>query len=161
MSTTYTRDLTVSWEELHRHARSLAWRLLDAGPWRGIVSITRGGMVPAAIIARELELRLVDTVCVSSYAHQRQGELTILKHATVPRDEGKGWLLVDDLVDTGRTVQACREKLPQAHVATLFAKPEGRPFVDTFIEEVPQDTWILFPWDARPSFASPLVDRGK
>ena len=37
--------------------------------------------------------------------------------------------------------------LPRAHFATVYAKPAGRPMVDTFVTEVSQDTWILFPWD--------------
>ena len=36
-------------------------------PFEAIVCITRGGLVPAAIVARELDLRLVETVCVASY----------------------------------------------------------------------------------------------
>ena len=66
-------------EELHRNARALAWRLIDLGPWTGIVAISRGGLVPAAIVARELDIRLVDTVCLASYDHRRQGELQVLK----------------------------------------------------------------------------------
>jgi xanthine phosphoribosyltransferase len=46
------------------------------------------------------------------------------------------------------------------HFATVYAKPEGRPLVDTFITEFSQDTWILFPWDsfATTSFVAPIVD---
>ena len=72
------RSFPVSWEELHRTARALAWRLIDLGPWRGIVAISRGGLVPAAIIARELDIRLVDTVCLASYDHQTQGDVAVL-----------------------------------------------------------------------------------
>ena len=57
----------VSWEQFHRDARALAWRLAGSGPFEAIVAVTRGGLVPAAIIARELELRVVETVCVASY----------------------------------------------------------------------------------------------
>ena len=52
----------VSWEELHRTGKALAWRLVDVGPFEGIIGITRGGLVPAAIVARELAIRIVDTV---------------------------------------------------------------------------------------------------
>jgi xanthine phosphoribosyltransferase len=47
--------------------------------------------------------------------------------------------------------------LPKAHFATVYAKPEGRPLVDTFITEVSQDTWILFPWDTESRFVEPIV----
>ena len=147
-------DFPVSWEQLHRDAKALAWRLAEKGPWDGIVAITRGGLVPAAIVARELEVRLVDTICVSSYDHQDQGEIQILKNI---EGDGEGMLIVDDLVDTGKTAKLVRDLLPKAHLATVYAKPAGRPLVDTFITEVSQDTWIHFPWDLELQFAQPIA----
>ncbi len=153
------RAFPVSWEELHRHARALAWRLAELGPWRGIVGVTRGGLVPAAILARELDVRLIDTICVASYDHQTQREAHILK---MPEGDGEGWLLVDDLVDTGRTARIVRERLPRAHFATIYAKPAGRPLVDTFVTEVSQDTWIHFPWDIGLQYSQPIAElRGR
>lgn len=149
-----TKNFPVTWDELHRHARALAWRLVELGPWKSIVAVTRGGLVPAAIVARELDLRLIDTVCIASYDDRSQGKLTILK--SVPGD-GQGMLIIDDLVDTGITAKAVREMLPKAHFATIYAKPAGRPMVDTFVTEVSQDTWILFPWDIEPQFAPPIA----
>jgi xanthine phosphoribosyltransferase len=149
------KNFPVAWDELHRHARALAWRLLDLGPWQGIVAVTRGGLVPAAIIARELDIRLVDTVCVASYDDRERGEVVVLKAIA---GDGAGWLIVDDLVDTGHTARVVREMLPKAHFATVYAKPAGRPLVDTFITEVSQDTWILFPWDIEPQYAPPFAD---
>ena len=151
---TYNKTFPVSWEELHRHSKALAWRLVESGPWTGVVAVTRGGLVPAAIIARELEIRLIDTICIASYDDKAQGELTILKE--VPGD-GAGWLIVDDLVDTGKTAQAVRDILPKAHFATVYAKPAGRPMVDSFVTEVSQDTWILFPWDSEPQSIPPIA----
>ena len=148
------RSYPVSWEELHRNARALSWRLLEKGPFKGIVAVTRGGLVPAAIIARELEVRLIDTVCVSSYDHNNLRESEVLKGMT---GDGDGWLIVDDLVDTGRTASIVRKMLPKAHFATIYAKPSGRPLVDTFITEVSQDTWIFFPWDVAPQFSQPIA----
>jgi xanthine phosphoribosyltransferase len=150
----YQKTYPISWEQLHRDSRALAWRLVEIRKWQGIVAITRGGMVPASIVARELEIRLVDTVCVSSYDYQKQGETTVLK---TPAAKGDGWLLIDDLVDTGKTARLVRDLLPEAHFATVYAKPAGRPIVDTFITEVSQDTWILFPWDAESQFVQPIV----
>ena len=153
-TTSYQKTFPVSWEELHRHSKALAWRLMDAGPWQGLVAVTRGGLVPAAIVARELEIRLIDTICIASYDDREQGKLTVLKE--VPGD-GEGWLIVDDLVDTGRTAQVVRDSLPKAHFATVYAKPAGRPLVETFITEVSQDTWILFPWDTEPQSVPPII----
>lgn len=148
----------VSWEELHRNAKALAWRLMDIGPWTGVVAIARGGLVPAAIVARELEIRLVDTVCIASYDDHKelgkQSSLTILKGVA---GDGAGLLVIDDLVDTGVTAQAVRDMLPKAHIATVYAKPRGRPLVDTFITEVSQDTWIYFPWDLEAQPIQPIA----
>ncbi len=159
MTASYQKTFPVSWEELHRTAKALAWRLIGQGPdkgqWHGIVAITRGGLVPAAIIARELDIRLIDTVCMTSYSDDhKQGAINLLKG--VPGD-GTGWLIIDDLVDTGKTAKFVREQLPKAHFATVYAKPAGRPLVDTFVTEVSQDTWIYFPWDIEPQFVQPIV----
>ncbi len=148
------RTFPVSWDQLHRDSKALAWRLVDGGPWKGIVAITRGGMVPAAIVARELDIRLIDTLCVASYDDRQQGKATVLKE--VPGD-GTGWLIIDDLVDTGRTAKVVRDRLPRAHFATVYAKPAGRPLVNTFVTEVSQDTWITFPWDMELQSVPPMV----
>jgi xanthine phosphoribosyltransferase len=150
----------VSWDQFHRDARALAWRLNGAGPFQAIVTVTRGGLVPAAIVARELDVRVIETICVTSYDYTRQGDLRILK--TVADDilrmngTGRGVLIVDDLVDTGKTAKVVRDLLPNAHFATVYAKPMGRPLVDTFVTEVSQDTWIFFPWDTGLAFQPPI-----
>ena len=155
-SVTPTKAFPVSWEELHRHARALSWRLSEMAPWEGIVAVARGGLVPAAILARELNVRLIDTVCISSYDHQSLRETNVLKRHD---GDGDGWLIVDDLVDTGRTAAIVREMMPKAHFATIYAKPAGRPLVDTYITEVSQDTWIYFPWDIEPQYIRPIAER--
>ena len=151
----FKRMYPISWEQLHRDSKALAWRLLDINYFKGIIAITRGGLVPAAIIARELDIRLIDTVCVSSYDWQdHKGEVDVLK--SLPGD-GEGWLLIDDLVDTGKTAEIVRKMLPKAHFASVYAKPAGRPLVDTYITEVSQNTWILFPWDSESQFVQPII----
>lgn len=148
MSDPYRHSLAVSWEEFHRLSRVLSERLLERPPWRMLVAVTRGGLVPAAIVARELDLRLIDTLCIASYDDRARGAPQVLKAAGA--GDGDGVLVVDDLVDTGVTARVMRGLLPKAHFATVFAKPEGRPLVDTFVAEVGQDTWITFPWDQHP-----------
>ena len=152
----YEKAFPVSWEQLHRDSRALAWRLAELGPWTSVVAVTRGGLVPAAIVARELDIRLIDTVCVASYDHTRQGPLTVLKP---PAGDGAGALIVDDLVDTGSTARLVRDLLPKAHFAAVYAKPAGKPMVDTFVTEVSQDTWIYFPWDLELQFSEPIANR--
>ena len=161
----HEKGFHVSWDQLHRDARALAWRLDGQGPdeagaWRAVVAITRGGMAPAMIIARELDIRLVDTISVKSYNHQTQSEPRIIK---MPDQElvgdGEGVLIIDDLVDTGKTLEVVRKVLPKAHVATVYAKPMGRDQVNSFVTEVSQDTWIFFPWDLALQYVEPYRGR--
>jgi xanthine phosphoribosyltransferase len=153
----------VSWDQFHRDARALAWRLSDKGTWQAIVCVTRGGMVPAMIIASELGIRTIETVCVASYHdYQEQGGLKVLKPVApeivdLAGGDGSAVLIIDDLVDTGKTARLVREMLPKGHYATLYAKPQGRPMVDTFITEVSQETWIYFPWDMGLAFQPPIA----
>ena len=157
----HEKGFHVSWDQIHRDARALAWRLDGHGPddgaWRAVVAITRGGMAPAMIVSRELDIRTVDTISVKSYDNQSQTAAQVLKapDATLMGD-GTGILIVDDLVDTGKTARLVRDMVPKCHYATMYAKPAGRPLVDTFITEVSQDTWIHFPWDTALSYQPPL-----
>ena len=155
----YHKNFPVTWEQLHRDCRALAWRLMGRRPWERIIAVARGGLVPAAIVARELDVRLLDTVCVSSYTLRSQGEVQLLQDMAHLQGCSENWLIVDDLVDTGKTARAVREMLPKAHFATLYAKPMGRPIVDTFVKEFRQDKWIYFPWDIDYRFVSPIRSR--
>lgn len=143
-----SKNFPVSWDELHRHSRALAWRLLELGPWRGIIAVTRGGLVPAAIVARELDIRLVDTVCIASYDGKVQRrEAAFLKRV---EGDGGGWLVIDDLVDSGNTFRSLRQILPHAHYASVYVKPAGADSVDSAAIAIDQDLWLAFPWDEDP-----------
>ncbi|WP_108649934.1 xanthine phosphoribosyltransferase [Dongshaea marina] len=145
----------VSWDNLQREARRLAARQLPASQWKGIIAVSRGGLVPAAIMARELGIRNVDTVCISSYEHDNRTSLKVLKRC---EGDGEGYLIVDDLVDTGETAKVLREMYPKAKMITIFAKPQGEPLVDDFEVSIPQDTWIEQPWDMALEFLTPLCE---
>jgi xanthine phosphoribosyltransferase len=165
----HEKGFHISWDQIHRDSRALAWRLDGKGPddgaWRAIVAITRGGMAPAMIIARELDVRTVDTISVVSY-HSGGGKADDRREARVLKSpdaemmgDGTGILIIDDLVDSGKTLELVRTLYPNAHFATVYAKPEGEPMVDTFITGVSQDTWIFFPWDMALQYVEPY--RGK
>lgn len=153
----------VSWDQFHRDCKALAWRLSsigkENGEWHTIVAITRGGLVPAAIIARELGIRNIETVCIASYhEYKDQGSLEVIKGISdeIAATKGKGILVIDDLADTGKTAMKVRELLPQSHIATVYAKPTGEKATDTYVTEVSQDTWIYFPWDMEMSYVPPI-----
>ena len=157
----HEKGFHVSWDQLHRDARALAWRLDGEGPgeggsWRAVVAITRGGMVPAMIVAGEIDIRTIDTISVKSYLKGSQGELVVLKSPDPElMGDGEGILVVDDLVDSGRTLELVRRLYPRAHCATVYAKPKGKAMVQTYVTEVSQDTWIFFPWDMALQYVEP------
>ncbi|KAL0100757.1 hypothetical protein PUN28_019259 [Cardiocondyla obscurior] len=151
-----SKKYIVTWEMLQTHTRTLAKRLLlSTERWKGIIAVSRGGLVPAAILARELDIRHVDTVCISSYDHDVQRDLSVIKRA---EGDGEGFIVVDDLVDTGVTAAAIRDLYPKAHFITIFAKPAGRPLVNDYVIDVPQDTWIDLPWDTGVAFVPPMAE---
>lgn len=141
----YQQEMHVSWTEFHRDARALADKL-KFRKWKGMLAVTRGGLGPATVLSRELDITHVDTICIASYDHQDQGELQLLKSISL-ENGGDGWLVVDDLVDTGKTLAIVRELLPQAHVAAIYAKPAGEKMADTFLSKVDQNCWVFFPWE--------------
>jgi xanthine phosphoribosyltransferase len=166
----HEKGFHVSWDQIHRDARALAWRLDGKGPgeggaWKAVVGITRGGLVPAMIVSRELDIRVVDTISVKSYhlgggaADQRTEAQVIKSPQAELMGDGTGILIVDDLVDSGKTLELVRSLYPKAHFATVYAKPSGKPQVDSYITEVSQDTWIFFPWDMALQYVQPF--RGK
>ncbi|MCK8911073.1 xanthine phosphoribosyltransferase [Haemophilus influenzae] len=146
----------VTWDMFQMHARKLSERLLPASQWKGIIAVSRSGLFPAAVLARELGLRHIETVCIASYHdHNNQGELQVLHAAQVPNG-GEGFIVVDDLVDTGNTARAIRQMYPNAKFVTVFAKPAGAELVDDYVIDIPQNTWIEQPWDLGLTFVPPL-----
>lgn len=146
----------ISWDQLHKDCRKLTHKILELNrQWDGIIAITRGGMIPAAILARELGIRTVDTIAVKTYSHQTINEPQVLKDVATETD-GTNYLLIDDLVDTGKTAKFVRDRLPNAYFATVYAKAEGKPLVDAYVEEYAQDSWIYFPWDLELDYAKPI-----
>ena len=156
----HEKGFHISWDQIHRDSRALAWRLDGQGPdngaWRAVVAITRGGMAPAMIAARELDIRTVDTISIKSYDHQKQSNAKVLKAPDADLlGDGSGILIFVDLVVCGKTLEVVRAMYPNAHFATVYAKPKGEPQVDTFITGVSQDTWIFFPWDMALQYVEP------
>jgi xanthine phosphoribosyltransferase len=153
------KSLHLSWDQFHADTRTLARRLAEHGGYSAIAAVTRGGLFPAGVVARELGIRVIETICVASYHEETtRGEIAVLKSLSeeiLSRPAGEV-LILDDLVDTGATAKIVRAQLPGAHFATVYAKPQGLPLVDTFVREVAQETWIYFPWDTGLSFQAPI-----
>ncbi len=159
----YKDEVIISWTELQRDAKFIANQLMAKGPFKGMIAITKGGLIPAALIARELDIKLIETVCVSSYGcsdtdgiDQQQNELEVIKMID---GDGDGFILIDDLVDTGKTARFIRQKLPKAYFCTLYAKPAGKELVDLYVREFKQSQWVFFPWDIEYQFSVPIHHR--
>ncbi|MEJ2764221.1 xanthine phosphoribosyltransferase [Photobacterium sp. MCCC 1A19761] len=151
-----SNKFVITWDNMQMYTRQLAEKLLPADQWKGIIAVSRGGLVPSAILARELGIRHVDTVCISSYDHDHQREMKVLKKAD---GDGEGFLVVDDLVDTGGTAEMIRAMYPKAKFVTVCAKPAGKHLVDDYVVDISQDTWIEQPWDMAVTFVDPIAKK--
>jgi len=151
--------MPIPWEIFHRDTRTLAQRIIATGrSYVGIIAIARGGLIPACIIARELDIRTVEAVSIASYDDRSQRAPRMLKGVDAELvGDGTDWLVIDDLVDSGLTARVVRELLPGATMATVYAKPEGQATVDMFAVAVTGGVWLLFPWDAELSPNEPLA----
>ncbi len=148
-----SNKFVITWDNMQMYCRQLAARQMPAEQWKGIIGVSRGGLVPAAILARELGIRYVDTICISSYDHSHQRDMSVLKAV---EGDGEGFLIVDDLVDSGNTARQIREMYPKAKFVTVCAKPAGAELVDEYIVDIPQDTWIEQPWDTEIAYVEPI-----
>ena len=148
----YEKGFHVSWDQIHRDSRALAWRLENKGPenghWRGLIASTRGGMVPAMIIARELDIRLVETISIKSYDHKNQSEAKILKDPNANLiSDGSGIVIIDDLVDSGDTAKIVKDMMPNSKFVVLYAKTSGKKQADLHLYDFKDKDWLVFPWE--------------
>ncbi len=143
--------LHISWDEFNERTIQLGNQIKATGKdYKGIITITRGGLVPSAILAHVLGIRMLDIVATISYNGQDQSDevkITNQPELALKDNKGEGWLLVDDLSDTGKTFKELKKLLPNATTTTVYVKPQGKNYVSHFLLEVPQETWIVLPWE--------------
>ena len=142
-----TDKIYIKWDEFHQHTKNLCQKIKASGEYDKIVAISRGGLLPAGIIAYELNIRNVGVVNMSTYdgdARRRQEDFEFQSAGVGKIDEHT--LIVDDLSDTGNTYNLLRPLFPGACFVTVYVKPAGQKVVDVFAREMP-DNWIVFPWD--------------
>lgn len=143
------KEYHISWDKILSDAALLADKIKEKGHFHGLIAITRGGLIPAGLIAQKLEIRKIETIGISSYDVKSKRELEITKEMQGVGD-GDGWLVIDDLVDSGETAILVKSKAPKALYCVLYAKPNGEDKADLFIEKVEQETWVFFPWEIYP-----------
>ena len=155
MSTQRT-DIFITWDEIQTHCTSLAQEILARKiPHDKILAITRGGLFPAGLLARELNIRRIETVGITAYDGTEVSIASLVKE--VAPEFLEGTLIIDDLADTGTTLDFLRPSTRDCTFVTIFVKPQGKSRVDLYAREVAQDSWIRFPWDTRRQFVEPLV----
>lgn len=152
------KKYTVSWDMFQSYVRDLAKQLLPTSQWKGIIAVSRGGLFPASILARELGIRHVETISIVSYSQHFVQDKDPLKVLTKPEGDGEGFIIVDDLADSGNTVRELKRLYPKGYIVTVFAKPKGAPLVDKYLIDIAQDTWIEQPWDMAITYVPPLVE---
>ena len=136
----------ITWEEFHQHTKHLAQKIKNNGDYNKIIAISRGGLIPAGIIAYELDIRDTQAINISSYDGEKQRQLGDIKIDANVGDVDEKTLVVDDLSDTGTTFKLIRQLFPKATLAAVYAKPVGLNYVDVYSLDIP-DKWIVFPWD--------------
>ncbi len=137
----------ISWDLFEKETLQLVDHLKESGPWKGVVGIARGGLVPTAIIANAMGIRNVKSVAAVSYDDDnKKGAVELLGSVNKVYD-GDGWLFVDDLVDTGQTAQLIKKRYPKSKIAVVYAKPKGTPYADFIVRKVEQNCWLEFPWE--------------
>ena len=147
----YESEFNIDWNRVHNDSMMLSNMISNiSSNWKGIISVTRGGLFPALIVSQNLNIHMVDTICVKSYSDKQQQNINIIKKCVNIDDKGDGWIVIDDLVDTGETLHHVKNLYPKALYGVIYAKPKGKHTTNLFVCEVPQDTWIVFPWDMKP-----------
>jgi hypothetical protein len=147
------RDI-VSWEDLDRLVGVLAGRLAGR-QFDVMLAITRGGMVPAGMLAYRLRLRDILVAAVEYYDDSGQPgpRPTFFQFPADPLLRGKRVLIVDEVWDSGTTIHAVTERVRQAGgapvTAVLHYKPERSTVPDRpDVHAVETGQWVVYPFKA-------------
>jgi xanthine phosphoribosyltransferase len=141
----------ISWSEFHRDTRQLAKKLLYTN-WDLIIAVSRGGLIPASIIARELSIFLIDTIC----PHIVNGNIEILKAPVIKNF--KNVLIIDEFVSSGRLFRKIKGCLSEAMFASVYVTKNSSKFVDFYSKEL-QSRDVFFPWDTILSWIPPILSK--
>lgn len=153
--------IVTTWDQFHQDCRILAGKVLASGKvYDKIVCITRGGVFVGGLLAHFMDKRNITTVALSLYDQpgERRDTVVELSSPDLP-SPGTKLLVVDDLLDSGRTFKYIREKWGNAYevdFAVLYDKGHGndRP---TFYAAVIPNEWVEFPWEEGPLDGKPPI----
>ncbi|MCP4393780.1 MAG: xanthine phosphoribosyltransferase [Alphaproteobacteria bacterium] len=139
------QELIITWDEFHQQTRNALSKICKEMEIKGIIAVARGGVYPAGIFAQDLDIRNIDIICSTSYENKKQ--LQVPKLTKCPEGDGEGYIIIDDIVDTGKTIREIKKRMPKAHYVAVYAKQEGIDLVDSYSVAVDQNVWVTFPWD--------------
>ena len=151
-------DLHVTWDEYHRLIEKLA-KQVDDSAWQfnQLICIARGGLRVGDMLSRifDMPLAILSTSSYTEKAGTIRGELMIAEQMTMASGKlGDRVLLVDDLVDSGVTLEAVTRTLPQRYpqvtalrTAVLWYKACSVFKPDYFVQYLPEKPWIHQPFE--------------
>lgn len=145
--------LSLSWLDVLNATRDLINKL-PPRRYHYLVAITRGGLIPAGLLAQALNIPLVDTIAVQSRAPD--GSPTPPRILLGPRlgTLGPDALVIDDIVDSGATFRLLQSYHPNATYAALYGRgSRSRALIGCTIYG---KEWLHFPWEPAPFF--PMVN---
>lgn len=141
-----TDKIYLNWEDFHQDVKNLCAKIKKDGDYNKIVAISRGGLIPAGIIAYELNIRNSAVINISTYVGAKHLKLDEVDSPEFVGRVDEKTLIIDDLADSGQTFRVMRRQFPQGKYVTVYAKEKGKAEVDIYARELP-DQWIVFPWD--------------
>jgi len=136
-----------NWEDLKQDSKNLANKIWKRR-FKFILAITKWGLIPSYLVANELWIKVVKTICLSSY--KNKGLQWPMVHHKINWfmeniENPKDWLIIDDLSDTWYTLEYIKQEYPSVHTAVLLQKKTGWIKANFFAREV-DNIWIKFPY---------------
>ena len=141
-----TDKIYIKWEEFHQDVKNLCKKIQATKKIDKIVAISRGGLLPAGIIAYETDIRNCHSINIATYVGNEHKELDKFDNLEDVGEVNENTLVIDDLSDSGQTFRLLRKVYPNACFATIYAKEKSLNEVDLYSRVLP-DKWIVFPWD--------------
>jgi len=136
----------ISDTRVYAACRQIAQKIKERTPQNFVLAaVSRGGLVPATIVAHWLDVKEIKFIRLSSYDNQQERSEIIDTTTDIIPDEPNTYI-IDDICDSGETVNYLRSKYPHAQIYTLVNKnqqiqPDFAPITE------PHNLWINFPWE--------------
>ena len=136
----------ISSEQVEAACRLIAQRIKSLTPdGYTLVAVSRGGLMPTALVAHFLDCKEIRFIRLSSYDSDKESS-TLIDTTTDTIPDAPNTYIIDDICDSGETLLYLRRKYPHTQIYTLINKnPQVVPDFAPITE--PQNLWINFPWE--------------